>query len=39
MSFYEGLILGVILGVLAPFGLPPFVEWLKKTVRGEIKVE
>lgn len=32
MSFYEGLIIGLIIGVLAPFGLPALVEWLKKTL-------
>jgi len=30
MSFYEGLIIGTIIGILLPFGLPNLVSWIKK---------
>jgi len=33
MSFYEGLIIGVVVGILLPFGLPSLVEWAKKTLK------
>jgi len=34
MSFYEGLIIGAIIGVLLPFGLPNLLSWVKKTLKG-----
>jgi len=30
LNFYVGLVLGGIIGVLLPFGLPSLVSWIKK---------
>jgi len=34
MDFFVGLVLGGIIGVLLPFGLPNLVSWVRKTLKG-----
>lgn len=35
MGFWEGFIIGIVVGVLIPFGVPSLIKWTKKVKDGE----